>query len=126
MVTMGVAAFSLITGFIAASTVYLWLISIAGMPAVVVWISIPISQINFRREFLHQGGKLSDLKYRTPFYPYVPILAAILNGAVVVSLAFQADQRIALYTTIPFMGLTYLYYELVIKRKIFTKKVPKI
>ncbi len=43
---------ALFSSIYAADTVYLALVSIAGFAVVVVWLSIPLAQINFRKSFL--------------------------------------------------------------------------
>lgn len=86
------------------------------MAAVVVWMSIAASQFFFRRNFLKNGGDINDLKYRTPLYPIVPIVAFSLNFITFVSLAFIPDQRIALYCGIPFMIFCYILYQLKYKK----------
>lgn len=115
LASLAVALLSLLTSVYAADTVYLWLISAAGMGAVVVWISIAASQFFFRKRFLAEGGKLEDLKYRTPFYPVVPILAFTLNTIVLFSMGLIPDQRIALICGIPLIVIIYLTY--VLKQK---------
>ncbi|GGE11868.1 amino acid permease [Marinithermofilum abyssi] len=138
-VTMAISMLSLLTYKFAEDTVYLWLLSMAGMSAVVTWMSIPASQFFFRRRYLAQGGKVEDLKFRTPLYPFVPILAFIVNLAVLVSLAFDPDQRISLYCGIPFMiGCYVVYYfffrdkfpsnheEVVVQKKEVVQKEQKV
>nr|MBS9408034.1 amino acid permease [Streptococcus oralis] len=90
--------------------VYMYLLSIAGLSAVSSWIIIALSQLRFRSQYIKGGGKLEDLKYRTPLYPIVPILALITNSIVVISLAFIPEQRMALYCGIPFIIFCYIYY----------------
>jgi len=46
---------------------------------------------------MNQQVEQAELKYRTPLYPIVPIVAFSLNFLTFVSLAFIPDQRIALY-----------------------------
>ncbi|MDN4594630.1 amino acid permease [Polycladomyces subterraneus] len=112
LASLAVALLSLLTSVYAADTVYLWLISASGMGAVVVWISIAASQFFFRKRFLAEGGKLEELKYRTPLYPVVPILAFALNTIVLFSMGLIPDQRIALICGIPLMVIIYLSYML--------------
>jgi arginine/ornithine permease len=123
LLTMGVACLSLLSSVVAENTIYLWLISIAGLGAQVGWISITASQYVFRKRFLAEGGKLEDLKFRTPLYPFLPIIGTVLNITVLISMAFDKDQRIALYCGIPFMLACYLYYHLKIKNK---KSIPAL
>nr|WP_269528368.1 amino acid permease [Anoxybacillus tepidamans] len=115
--SMLIGCLSLLCGIYAEDTVYLWLLSIAGFGAVTVWASIALSNYLARKEFLKQGGNVNDLKYKTPLYPFVPLLALTLNVVVIISLAFIPDQRMALYCGIPFMIACYIYYHLVAKHR---------
>lgn len=110
IVSLAVACLSLLTSIFAEDTIYLWLLSISGLAGMVIWLSIAASQFMFRKRFLESGGKLEDLKYRTPLYPIVPIAAFLLCLVVIISLAFVPDQRAALYCGIPFMAFCYIYY----------------
>ncbi|AOX46462.1 amino acid permease [Microbacterium sp. BH-3-3-3] len=110
IVSLGIGLVSLISSVIAAETVYLVLVSIAGFAAVAVWMSIVAAQFFHRRAFLRAGGDLSSLAYRTPLYPLVPILAFVLLTASIVAIAFDPQQVAALYFGIPFVGLCYLFF----------------
>jgi arginine/ornithine permease len=110
--SMIVGCLSLLCGIYAEDTVYLWLLSIAGFGAVFVWATIALSNFLARRAYIKQGGRVEDLKFKTPLYPIVPLLALALNTIVIISLAFIPDQRIALYCGIPFMIVCLLYYHL--------------
>ncbi|WP_409299350.1 amino acid permease [Peribacillus sp. SCS-26] len=116
-VSLGVGCLSLLSGIFAEETVYLWLLSIAGFGAVFIWLSIAVSNLLGRKHFLRNGGRIEDIKYKTPFYPVVPILAIIANSAVIISLAFIEEQRISLYCGIPFMAACYFYYRLRAKKR---------
>lgn len=115
ILTMGISLLSLLSGFFAAETVFVWLLSIAGLGAQVGWISITASQIAFRRKYVKDGGKLEDLKFKTPFFPVLPIIALTLNIIVLASLAFDSEQRLALYLGVPFVLACYLIYHFKIK-----------
>lgn len=102
---------ALLTSVIAPDTVFVALSAISGFAVVAVWLSICASHFVFRRRFLQQGGKLSDLKYRAPLYPFVPIAGFILCLIACIGLAFDPSQRIALWCGIPFVALCYgIYY----------------
>lgn len=118
LITFVIALLSLLSGFFAEDTVFMVLLSIAGLGAQVGWISISASQLAFRRHYLKNGGKLEDLKFRTPLYPIVPLLSLILNLTVLVSLAFDPEQRIALYCGVPFMIIAIIVYQLHFKKKL--------
>lgn len=110
LVSLAIGLVSLVSSVIAAETVYLVLVSIAGFAAVAVWMSIVAAQFFHRRAFVRGGGDPSTLAYRTPFYPAVPILAFVLLTASIVAIAFDPDQAPALYFGIPFVLLCYGYF----------------
>lgn len=117
LVSLGVGLVSLISSVIAAETVYLVLVSIAGFAAVAVWISIVAAQFFHRRQFVAGGGDPTTLPYRTPFYPAVPIVAFVLLTASIVAIAFDPAQAPALYFGIPFVLLCYGYFWLRYRRR---------
>ena len=117
ILTMAVALLSLLSGVYAESTVYLWLLSIAGLGAQIGWISISASQIAFRRHYVKHGGRVENLKFRVPLFPLLPLLSLLLNLIVLISMAFDADQRLALYCGIPFMLICYVVYILRFREK---------
>ena len=96
-------------------TVFAWIVSIAGMSAQTGWITITLSQLLFRRKYLKAGGKLENLKFKTPLYPVLPIIAITLNTIVLVSLAFDQEQRIGLYVGVPLMIIGYVVYHRYVK-----------
>lgn len=117
IVSLGVGCLSLLSGIFAEETVYLWLLSIAGFGAVFTWLSIAVSSLLARRKYIAEGGRVEDLKYRTPLYPFVPILAIVCNLIVIVSLAFIPEQRISLYCGVPFLIACYIYYHFAGKKR---------
>ncbi len=103
--------FALVSSVVAASTVYLVLVSISGLAVVIVWMAIALSEINFRKQFLKDGHKLSELKFKTPWYPIVPWAAFIMSLLSCVLIVFDPNQRSALFYMIPFLILCYgVYY----------------
>ncbi|MGC4379389.1 amino acid permease [Fictibacillus sp. Mic-4] len=117
VMTISVSAFSLLTSVFAAETVYVWLISISGVITIIVWMSICLSQLLFRKQYVKEGGKLRDLKFKTPLYPIVPILGFGLYAIILVSLLFIPEQRLGIYCSVPFIVFCYMYYHLVVQKK---------
>lgn len=103
---------ALLTSIIAPDTVFVALTAISGFAVVAVWLSICASHYFFRRDYLRSGKPLSALKYRAPFYPYVPILGFVMCLLACVGLAFDPEQRIALYCGIPFVIVCFIAYHL--------------
>ena len=124
--TIAISAFSLLTSVVAAETVYLWLISISGVITIIVWMSICVSQFFFRKHYLADGGKLEDLKFKTPLYPLVPILGFGLYGIILISLIFIPEQRLGIYCTVPFIIFATLTITLKLRKEILLTLIVKL
>lgn len=95
------AGLSLLTSVYAKETVYNWLVSLATFAAVVVWMMIGVCQYLFRKRYIADGGRVEDLKYKTRFFPLVPIATTVLNLLVIASLWILPDQRMTIYVGVP-------------------------
>ena len=111
MISMAGAVLSLFSSIYAADTVYLALVSIAGFAVVVVWLSIPMAQINFRKQWKLEHSE-DELDYKTPFNPILPYITIVLLAISVLGIAWDSSQRAGLYFGIPFMIFCYLYHYL--------------
>ncbi|HGY7406674.1 S-methylmethionine permease, partial [Escherichia coli] len=101
---------ALFSSVVAPDTVFVALSAISGFAVVAVWLSICASHFVFRRRHLQQGKALSELHYRAPWYPLVPVLGFVLCLVACVGLAFDPAQRIALWCGLPFVALCYGAY----------------
>ena len=103
---------ALFSSIYAPGSVYIALVSISGLAVVVVWMSISASQFMFRKRYLQEGKDVSDLVYRTPWYPFVPILSFLMCLACLIGIAFDPTQRVALYFGVPFIAVCYIVHHL--------------
>lgn len=103
---------ALLSSVIAPDTVFVALSAISGFAVVVVWLSICASHYRFRRAFLRSGQAIEELEYRAPWYPLTPILGFVLCLLACIGLAFDPEQRIALYCGLPFVAVCYITYHL--------------
>ncbi|MHA6195997.1 amino acid permease [Pseudomonas wadenswilerensis] len=110
ILSMAGAAASLLSSVLAPDTVYLALVSISGLAVVVVWMSIAASQIAFRRHYVANGGRVEDLHFRVRGYPWVPLGAIACCVLACVGIAFDPEQRVALYFGLPFIAWCYFVY----------------
>ncbi|WP_313626517.1 S-methylmethionine permease [Kosakonia sp.] len=101
---------ALLSSVIAPDTVFVALSAISGFAVVAVWLSICAAHFVFRRRHLQSGKSSAALKYRAPWYPLVPVLGFVLCLLACIGLAFDADQRIALYCGLPFVAFCYGAY----------------
>ncbi|KAI9206452.1 amino acid permease/ SLC12A domain-containing protein [Polychytrium aggregatum] len=105
--------------------VFTWLINITGVLGIITWASIILVQFRFRAAFKAQGRPLSELPYRSPLYPFGPIVALILALGIVIAEGYQAvtttpfDVRniIATYIGAPFFILLYVLHKLITRSK---------
>lgn len=82
----GGCCFGSFSSIYAADTVYLALVSVAGFAVVVVWLSIPMAQINFRKEWLKKHTE-EELAYKTPLTPVLPYITIMLLLISVIGIA---------------------------------------
>ena len=117
LITMAFSIPALLAEIVAsASTVYIILISVAGLAGVWGWMAICLAQFNFRRRIV-AAGKLDTLKYKTPFYPIVPIVGFVINAIVLIGSWFDPDTRIGLQAFLPFLALLIICYYLFVAKK---------
>lgn len=86
--------------------------SVSGIAVTFTWMGIALSQFNFRRKYLQEGGKLEDLQFVAPFYPVMPLLCLALCTFILIFPAFDPTQRVGLFYGIGALALFYLYYYL--------------
>lgn len=125
------AAFGLLA-FLASGfgdgVVYNWLLSASGMCGFIAWLGIAVSHYRFRRAYVAQGGKLSDLPYRAKWFPFGPLFAFAVCMIVVIGQSFGAFSGgkvdwggiIAAYIGIPI----FLAVWLIAKWKMKAKLIP--
>ena len=65
--------------------VFTWLINVIGISVLIAWTSIGFISIRFRQAYKARGLSLSDLPYRQPFYPLLPIGVIVLGIAMCIS-----------------------------------------
>ena len=109
--TMTFSLLSLLTSVMDADAVFILLMSIAGISVTISWMGIATSQLMFRRKYLKAGGKLEELKYKVPFYPYVPLFCIAFCLLILVFLAFDPTQRIGLYYGVGFFIACIVFYK---------------
>ncbi|EKN64272.1 amino acid permease-associated protein [Neobacillus bataviensis LMG 21833] len=117
LITLGFALISLLTSVVAEDTLFVVLLAISGIGGTLTWLAIAVAQIGFRRQYIKNGGKVEDLKYKVPLYPFVPILCIVMCLCIFAFTAFDETQRTSLYWGFGFIVACYLYYYFKFKRK---------
>nr|WP_314263847.1 amino acid permease [uncultured Moellerella sp.] len=124
--TTVVAGLCFLSSLFGDQMVYLWLLNTSGMTGFIAWLGIAISHYRFRRGYIAQGKDLSDLPYRSGFFPIGPIFAFVL--CLIITLgqnyqAFLADRidwvgAIATYIGLPLFLAIWFGYRIVKKTRI--------
>jgi len=104
---IGVAAYTIDT----SSTLYTYLLALSGFTGAVAWISICWSQYNFRKGLRKQGTE-SQLRFRTPLFPYITLFGIWAQVICLIVVAFTEDLRSSLYIGIPMLILPIIWYKL--------------
>lgn len=115
--TMVFSLLSLLTSVIAADTVFVLLMSIAGISVTISWMGIALSQFMFRRKYVEDGGKVEDLKFKVRFYPAVPIFCIVFCVSILLFLAFDPTQLVGLIVGIAFLVGCILFYRFKLEKK---------
>jgi lysine-specific permease len=107
------------------ATVYLWLVNASAVAGFIAWLGIAISHYKFRKAFVAQGHKLSELKYKALLFPFGPIFALLLCLVIIIGQFFvygdPAHPILAFFTNyigaIAFIVL-YVGYKVIKKTKL--------
>lgn len=125
--TMVFSLLSLLTSVMQADTVFVLLMSIAGISVTISWMGIALSQFMFRRKYLKAGGRLEDLQYRVKWYPFIPLFCITFCGAILIFLLWDETQRVGVLYGIGFLLLCIIFYSIKLKRKkASTVQVPEV
>lgn len=54
------------------------LLNTSAVTCFIAWFGIALAHYRFRKGFLHQGHTVEQLEYRSPFFPFGPIMVAAL------------------------------------------------
>ncbi|WP_418888820.1 amino acid permease [Paeniglutamicibacter quisquiliarum] len=124
LATAAVGLFGFLSAIVGQGAAYAWLLNVSGLCGFIVWAGIAISHYRFRRGFLAQGNKVSDLPYRASFFPIGPLLAFAVLILVIAGQNYEAVvagrgmEVLSSYIGLPiFLGL-WLVHRLVTKSKV--------
>jgi len=123
LATAAVGALCFLTSLFPSKSVYLWLLNLSGMTGFIAWMGIAVSHYRFRRGLIAQGIDLKRLPYRSPFFPYGPILAFALCLVVMLGQNYQGVfngsaswmDLLGTYIGIPLFLVIWLGYRIVRK-----------
>lgn len=78
------AALFVISSIFDSGVVFQWLLNIISLAGYIAWFGICLSYYRFRRAYVLQGKSLSDLYYRSPWFPFAPLCGMALIIVIVI------------------------------------------
>lgn len=115
--TMMGAVPGLFSEIFAPETIFKNLLGVAAFTMVVVWMSICLSQYNFRRQWYKSGKTKQDLAFAAPLFPIVPILGFIMCTITGVSMLFDPELIVGFICCMVFIAGCYLNHYLFYRNK---------
>ena len=107
----------LFSEFFAPEAIFEALLNTAAFTMVIVWISICVSQYNFRRSWYRSGKTKADLKFATPLYPLTPILGGICCVITGLSMVLDESMRASFFGCLVVVVLCYVNYHFMYRNK---------
>jgi len=92
-VSLAFACLTFLTTIWGQSVVFLWLVNATGVTSLLVWTSIGFISLRFRQAYRAQGLSLSDLPYRQPLYPLLPIGVLVLGTFIFIALGYASVKQ---------------------------------
>lgn len=118
-----------LTGFLSilaigsnSAVAYSYIVGLAGVCAFIVWTAIALAQMRFRRGWLKQGLPLDEIIFKTPLFPWVPLVAFGLGLILILVQGwstlypFDAGQFVDVYIMIPIFFIMWAAYSFYHKR----------
>ncbi|KAJ1953142.1 hypothetical protein EC988_003159 [Linderina pennispora] len=110
--------------FIGDRVIYQWLVNLSGISGFMAWAGISLEHWRFRRAYVRQGYRVSDLPYKSLWFPMCPIFAGVLLFIVILGQGYPAFQNgfdknlfFSTYVGLPAFAVVYGVWKLMKKTK---------
>ncbi|KAG5984632.1 hypothetical protein E4U55_003965 [Claviceps digitariae] len=114
ILTNAVGSISMMNVSTGAAKAYSYIVNLSGVSTFLVWGSISLIHIRFRRAWVAQGRSLTEIPFKSMFYPYIAyfglaanIFLALVQGWTTLS-PFDAGAFVDAYILLPLFGVIYL------------------
>ena len=78
LATAVAGAMAFFSSIVGDQKIYHGLYNASSLSGFLIWLGIAVCHLRFRKAWTAQGRSLSDLKFRSKFFPYGPWLAVVL------------------------------------------------
>ncbi len=103
LLTAVLALVSMLTRYISAQQLYLYLIASTGQVGCLAWIVIGWCQYRFRRAVDRGEYPSSLLRYRSPLFPWVAAIVIVTNIAIIIGTWFSQSGMLIMLIELLFM-----------------------
>ncbi|RND22753.1 amino acid permease [Klebsiella quasipneumoniae subsp. similipneumoniae] len=111
LLTVVFALVSMLTRYVPAQSLYLYLIASTGQVGCLAWMVICWCQYRFRKAVNAGDYPLETLKYRSPWFPWIAVCSFVMNGAVIVGTWFSPGGGSMLFAESVLLCLILLSYQ---------------
>jgi lysine-specific permease len=119
MLSAAMSAVIFLSSVVGQGQLFIWLLNMSSLTGFIAWFGIALCHYRFRRAYLAQGYKLTDLPYYAKGFPFGPLFALCLSVFVVLGQQFDAlvlhklniDNLIGTYIGLPIFIAQYLGYK---------------
>ena len=122
LLTAGLMMVALLVKVFGAEQLFIMMLAASGLIGCLIWIIISWSQIGFRNYLKRQGGSVRQLKFKTWFYPLVPVAGIVANIVIVCGMWFDESLRVVLYSGGACVALITVSYFAIVKARRKTVK----
>ncbi|MBF8262610.1 MAG: lysine transporter [Parachlamydiales bacterium] len=119
VLTSIISAAVFLSSQVGSGQLFVWLLNISSLTGFIAWFGIALCHYRFRKAYLAQGRKLSDLPYLAKGFPFGSIFALVLCVFVIAGQQFDAwilhnvnlDNLIGTYIGLPIFMMFYLGFK---------------
>jgi lysine-specific permease len=119
LLTMLIGGFVFLSSIFGVGLIFMWLIQVSSLSGFIAWLGIGMSHYRFRKAYIRDGKKLSDLPYLAKFFPLGPIFAIVFCCLIILGQQYTdfAQGTLSLtsilktYMGIPIFFLLYFGYK---------------
>ncbi|KAI8975639.1 amino acid permease/ SLC12A domain-containing protein [Mycotypha africana] len=127
LATCAIGCLAFLTSLWGSGEVFNWLTALPSVAGLIVWVTIAITHLRFRKGLKAQGKSLTSLPYVAPFFPFGDIFVIVLGTIVIFGQGYQtfippiqAKNCVSSYLSVMFCVVLYCGHKL-IKRPKFVK-----
>ena len=108
--TVTIALVSLLTKYISAQSLYLYLIASTGQVGCLAWMTIAWCQYRLRKAVGAGVYPPDTIKYRSPWFPWIAIISFVMNAAVIIGTWFSKGGVSMLIAEVVLMAIILVSY----------------